>query len=292
MRRQRKSLALSCATHINVQCNCPRMDVLEAMKKEMLRRKLSHKTIMSYIFYVKKFLNCCHKEPKEFSKKDVREFLERYLDRPGNTINVVHNALRFMMEEVLRKSMRLNLRYAKTAKSQPECLTKEEVLRLLDAIKNEKHKLAVSLLYGAGLRVSEVVNLKKQDIDLESDIGWVRHGKGNKDRPFVIPQCLKDELTKQMEEQWLYIFTGRKGHLSVKSVECIVGVAAKKAGIKKNVHPHTLRHSFATHLIEAGNDITIVQALLGHGEPRTTMVYLHMAKPKLISTKSPLDNLR
>jgi len=270
------------------------MDVLEAMKKEMFRRKLSHRTIIIYLFYVRKFLLFCPKNPRRFSKKDCRLFLEKFMDKgvSGSSLNVVLNSLRFMMEEVLRKSMRLNIRYSKTPKRLPVCLTKEEVLRIIDSISNQKHRLIISFMYGTGLRVSEVARLKAEDIHIEQGIGWVRHGKGNKDRPFIIPKCLEDDIREAMSENSHYLFNGNKRtHISSRSIQAIVKRTAKNAGIKKNVHPHTLRHSFSTHLLESGSDVTIVQALLGHNEVRTTMGYLHVAKPKLISVKSPLDSL-
>jgi site-specific recombinase XerD len=268
------------------------MDILETMKREMLRRRLSRRTISTYLFYVRKFLLFCKKEPRQFSKRDCREFLERFMeeDVTGNSINVALNSLRFMMEEVLRKSMRLNIRYSKTPRNLPVCLSKEEVRRLINAIPNSKHKLLVALMYGAGLRVSEAVKLRVKDIDFESNVGWVRHGKGNKDRPFIIPFCLKEEIKMVIEQNQLYLFTGRKSsHLSARSVQSILKIAARKAGIKKNVHPHTLRHSFATHILEAGYDVAAVQSLLGHNEPRTTLEYLHLSRPRLIAIKSPLD---
>lgn len=289
------------------------MDILEKMKTEMLRRKLSRKTIKTYIFYVKKFLLFCRKEPKKFSKKDCREFLEKFMDKEfgwmktrsapedegiaGSTLNVALNSLRFMMEEVLRKTMRLNIRYSKTPKTLPVCLTKEEVKKIIHSISNYRHRVLVSLMYGAGLRVSEVVKLKPTDIELSEGIGWVRKGKGNKDRPFIIPRCLEKDIDSIIEsnknKRLYYLFPGRKGsHLSSRSVQMILKSTTRKAKINKNVHPHTLRHSFATHVLESGVDITTVQALLGHNEARTTMQYLHTIKPKLISVKSPLDDLR
>ncbi len=287
------------------------MDILERMKKEMLRRKLSKKTIKTYIFYVKKFLLFCKKPPRKFSKKDCREFLEKLMDKKfnwsktkrnstnkevaGSTLNVALNSLRFMMEEILRKSMKLNIKYSKTPKKSAECLTKEEVRSLINNIENYRHKILVSLMYGAGLRVSETVKLKFKDIELEKGIGWVRQGKGNKDRPFIIPKCLKRDIKFIIESNQTkdinYLFPGRKkAHLSIRSVQKIIKNAAKKSKIHKNIHPHTMRHSFATHLLENGADITIVQSLLGHNEVRTTLNYLHAIKPKMISVKSPLDS--
>lgn len=269
------------------------MDVLDAMKKEMFRRKLSPRTMQTYLFYVRKFLKYCNKSPKEFSKKDCRLFLERFMDKgvSGSSLNVALNSLRFMMEEVLRKSMRLNIRYSKTPKTIAVCLTKEEVRKLISCIDNPKHRLMISLMYGAGLRVSEAVRLRAEDIHPGQNIGWVRHGKGDKDRPFILPKCLTEAIRTSMKSDG-YLFKGNKGHhLSARSVQVVIKKASRKAGIKKNVHPHTLRHSFATHLLEGGIDVTAVQSLLGHNEARTTLTYLHMANPKLISIKSPLDDL-
>lgn len=270
------------------------MDVLEAMKKEMFRRKLSHKTMKTYLFYVKKFLEFCKKEPKEFSKKDCRAFLEKFMEKDvsGSSINVALNSLRFMMEEVLRKSMWLNIKYSKSPKTLPTCLTKEEVKKIIESLENEKHNIIISLMYGAGLRVSEVVNLRHEDIDIESNIGWVRHGKGDKDRPFIMPKTLIEKIKKLIESHNNYLFPGANGyHLSTRSVQEILKTASRRAGIKKNVHPHTLRHSFATHLLEKGNDVIAVQSLLGHNEARTTLNYIHIARVKLITIESPLDDL-
>ena len=125
----------------------------------------------------------------------------------------------------------------------------------------------------------------------------MRKGKGNKDRPFIIPRCLKHELAaviaENKEKGISFLFSGtKKSHLSIRSVQMILKKASKRAGIRKNIHPHTMRHSFATHVLEAGADVTLVQALLGHNEARTTIEYLHTIKPKLLSAKSPLDSIR
>jgi len=262
------------------------VDILLSMRKEMERRKLSKRTIETYLLYVGKFLKQCDKEPKKISKKDCRLFLEKYTDKSGNTINVVLNSLRFMMEEVLRKRMKLDIRYSKTPKKLPICLNKGEIKKLIFSIENKKQKLAIRLLYGSGLRVSELVKLKRKDLDFSTMTGWVRGGKGNKDRMFIIPKSVKNEL-EGIEDG--YLFLGLKGnHYSTRSIQEIIRRASKKAGLN-GVHPHTLRHSFATHLLEDGYDLATVQSLLGHNDPRTTMIYSHMVKPKLLNVKSPLD---
>ncbi len=263
------------------------MDVLEACREEMEFRRLSPKTRVTYLLFIRHFLKR-HPDPKKISKKDIRLFLERYKNSPGNTINVVHAALRFMMVEVLHKNMNLGLRYAKRPKRLPTCLTKEEVRRIIDAINNPKQKLIISLMYGAGLRVSEVVRLRPEDIDLQNFIGYVRNGKGGKDRMFILPKSVSEELKNYFGAH--YLFMGNKGaHYSMRSVQEIIKRACRDSGVKKDVHPHTFRHSFATHLIEDGYGITAVQSLLGHISVETTMVYLHTARTS-INVKSPLDD--
>ena len=145
-------------------------------------------------------------------------------------------------------------------------------------------------MYGAGLRVREVTRLKISDLSFEENIGWVQEGKGNKDRPFIIPQSIKSELIQTCEKEKYWLFPGRNGPLTTKSVQEIVKKAGKTAKISKHIHPHMFRHSFATHLLEYGIDITSVQSLLGHTRPETTLGYSHMLKPKMIAIKTPLDD--
>lgn len=151
-------------------------------------------------------------------------------------------------------------------------------------------------MYSAGLRVSELVNLRVRDLDLKENYGWVRHGKGNKDRMFIIAESLKKGLLEHIKinnlnnENWL--FSSYNGNISARTVQEIIKKAAKKTKINKKVHPHTLRHSYATHLIENGYDVTTVQSLLGHNSAETTMVYLHIAPKRFINVRSPLDELQ
>jgi integrase/recombinase XerD len=273
------------------------MDIIELINKEGFRRKLSVQTIKAYCFCVGKFLVFCNKDPRKITKKDVREFMEYLADKgkSGNTLNVYLNAVKFMTEGLLFKNWRLDIRYSKVPKGLPTVLTKHEVLKLINSIENQKHKLMVSLMYSAGLRVSELVNLKAGDLEFDRNYGWVRHGKGNKDRIFILSEKLKEGLKGIVENDLYsdsYIFRGSNGgYISKESVYMIVKSAAKKAGISKNVHPHTLRHSFATHLIEGNYDVCSLQYLLGHNSPETTMVYVHTAVNKIIDVKSPFDSL-
>jgi integrase/recombinase XerD len=267
-------------------------DVIYNMKREMLRRKLSPRTIKTYLQYVKLFLLANkNKQPKEFSKKDIREFLYKLEEKElsGSTLNVAHNALRFMMIDILHKACYLKIKYSKIPEKKIEYLTKEEINKIINVIENDKHKLLVLLMYGAGLRVREVTNLKVTDFSFEENIGWVRGGKGNKDRPFIIPRKIKNQLEHYCKEDKYWLFLGRKGSLTIRSVQEIVKKAGLKAKIKKHIHPHMFRHSFSTHLLEFGIDVTSVQSLLGHVRPETTLGYLHALRPKMIAIKSSLD---
>lgn len=272
------------------------VDVLEKMHREMLRRRYSVRTIKTYRLCVRQFLNSNYKDVRRYSKKDIREYLEGLAVRgaSGSTINVYLQALKFMMENVLNKRVWIDIKYSKTDKKRiPEFLTKEEVIRMFSVVENEKHLLMLKLMYSAGLRVSELLNLRFRDLNVSEGYGWVRKGKGNKDRVFIIANRLNTELKSWVSHKNFddFLFVGRSGRLSVRTVQMIVSTAAKKAGIKKNVHPHTLRHSFATHLIETGYAVNSVQTLLGHNSPDTTMVYVHMKPSSMIDVVSPYDGL-
>ena len=274
------------------------MYIPELIRKEGLRRGLSHKTIKTYNHCVRKFFSKCPKQPNEVKKADVKDFLDNLIDKGagGNTINVYLNAIKFFYGQVLNRKLVLYIKYSKTPKSLPTVLTKEEVLSLIGAIDNPKHRLMAELIYSAGLRVSELVHLKAKDLELDKNYGWVRKGKGNKDRLFIIANNLKNNLlvhiSKNCYNRDSYVFSGQKqGHISVMTIQKIIKKAAKKAGILKNVHPHTLRHSFATHLIENNYDVFSLQSLLGHNSPQTTMAYVHTASQNMINVKSPFDSL-
>jgi len=148
-------------------------------------------------------------------------------------------------------------------------------------------------LYGSGLRLSEIRNLKARDIDFERRIIYVKKGKGNKDRTTILPLVICDELELYLENKRHndYIFEGRNGRLSERTVQLIVEQAVKRAKIKKYITPHCLRHSFATHLLEEGIDIRIIQKLLGHSSVRTTQIYTHLSNEYIVNTSSPLDIL-
>ena len=271
------------------------MDELYSLKREALRRGLSHKTILTYTQCVKQFMAHCRKDFASVRKSDITSYIDRLIDNNacGNTLNVHINALRFMFQEVLGRRVTLKIKYCKRPKILPVYLTKQEIVRLFEAVTNPTHKLVLELMYSAGLRVGELVELRRGSLDFENSIGWVRRGKGGKDRSFIIARCLTERLKEHLKElpAEAYLFKGRQGHLTIRSIQEIVRHASLRAGITKKVHPHSLRHSFATHLIENGYDVVAVQPLMGHSSAETTHMYVHMASPMRIGVRSPYDDL-
>src|SRR3989338_8552403 len=274
------------------------IDIEGAIKRECKRRRYSDRTANTYLYCIRRFLKFANKSLDKISKKDVRLFLEHLSEKEmaGNTMNTYHMAIRFLFEEVLDKRIWIDIRYSKVPEKLPVVLTKEEAKRLFDAIKNEKHRLMVQLMYSAGLRVSEMISLKVKDLELDKGYGYVRSGKGNKDRLFIVAETLKPEIKKLIGQENLqqenFLFnSNRDKKYDVRSLQQIIKKAAKKIRLQKVISCHTLRHSFATHLIENGCSLNEVQALLGHKSPETSMIYVHMASPKMLNVKSPLDRL-
>jgi len=274
------------------------MDFAEAIKKEGERRRFSPRTIEAYQSCLEVFFRQNNKPINEITKKDVRDFLDNLIEKgkAGGTIHVYLNALKFYFEECLGRKFRLDIKYCKKPLRLPEVLTKEEIGGIINAIRNPKHKLMISLLYGAGLRVSELLNLKVGQINLDNKYGFIRHGKGNKDRIFILPDKIILDLKelilieKLSNEDYLFL-TNRRERYSARTIAEIIKKACRSTGIKRKIHPHTMRHSFATHLIENGSSVSEVQSLLGHKSPETTMIYVHLAKPNMLKVKSPLDSL-
>jgi len=267
------------------------LDWEKAINRECRRRGYSVETVKTYVYCINRFLRWIKKDLGHISKKDVRLFLENLSEKglTGNTMNTYHMAIRFLFANILDKKMWIDIKYSKVPQKLPGVLSIEEIRKVINCIKNEKHKLMIELMYGAGLRVSELINIKIKDLVLEKRYGFVRAGKGNKDRLFIIPEKLVERISTKilgrMPEEYLFISLRDKRY-SAKTLQMILKNAGKK--IKKRVHPHMLRHSFATHLIESGCAVNEVQALLGHKSPETTMVYIH-ASGNMINIKSPLD---
>ena len=271
-------------------------EFLEKLEVELKISKNSEYTIKSYIKANKSLLEFTKKLPEEINEDDIKLFLSRNLsDKSAMSSILFLSAIKYAFSNLLKKDITLNIKRPKREKKLPTVLTKSEIKQLIEATSNKKSKLIISLIYAVGLRVSELINLKTSDLDFSEKIGHIKQGKGKKDRIFNIPDFLAKELRQQIENQKKfnqeYLFTGPKGKLSSRNIQKIVTNSTKKANIEKNVHCHTLRHSFATHLLENGTDIRMIQELLGHADLSTTQIYTHLSREEIKKIKSPLDNL-
>ena len=263
-------------------------DKLEA---EMKSRGFSRRTVESYLFHVSRFLE--RVSPESTDEELQKYFISLNERMDARTINLRVSAVKFFYKEVLGKELRIN--YMKKPKRLPEVLAKEEVILILNSILNVKHRLMIETIYGCGLRVSEAIKLKKEDIRFAEGVIFVRQGKGRRDRAVTLPTSASKRLEAYINSRNdtnPYVFdSNRGGHLTTMSVQKIVEKAAKKAGIMKNVHVHTLRHSYATHLLEQGTDLRIIQRLLGHADIKTTQLYTQVSTALIKNVKSPLDTL-
>jgi site-specific recombinase XerD len=246
---------------------------------------LSPKTTQAYSGYIKAFFLKFPKRHWEVLEEDLSQFLREFISKknPANsTIHLVISALQFFFRDALGLYPSLQLERPKKEKVLPEILDKEEVRRIIHSTENPKHRALLSLVYSSGLRVSEVVNLKIQDIDKQRKVLKVA-SKGKSMRTTILSDMGIDSIREYMDNVGhpTYLFPGQDSirPLSIRSAEKIFEAASKKAGIKKKVSIHSLRHAFATHLLEAGSDIKYLQSLLGHKNLQTTQVYLSLANP-------------
>jgi len=266
---------------------------LEQTNQELRVRNYSSKTIKSYLGCLKEYFNSAKTNLENINEEKIKEFLLNKQSKKYSpqTINLYLNAIKFFYRDVLKIPQKINLKFAKRSKKLPIVLSREEIKNIIDAIKNLKHKLIISLAYGAGLRISEVVNLKLKDIDFNELTIHLKNTKGKKDRITIFPEKIKKELrvlvmSKNPDD---YVFISeRGGKLSERTLQKIFEKALKRAGIKKDATFHSLRHSFATHLLENGVDVRYVQELLGHQSIRTTQIYTKVTNPSIKNIKSPL----
>ncbi|MBU1146228.1 tyrosine-type recombinase/integrase [Patescibacteria group bacterium] len=272
-------------------------DPLYNLERELKIRGFSPRTVNSYCLYNRLFLKFIEKSPKEVSNEDIRKYLEHLTTKnsASSTVNVAINALKFYYSQILKRRFFFDIKHAKKSNYLPVVLSQEEIGKMISSTSNPKHQFLISLMYSAGLRVSETIKIKMGDIDLDRKMLRVYQGKGRKDRYTLLAEKLSPILLQQikLKQPGDYLFTGSgdEGHLTPVSAEKIVKKAAGLAGILKNVSCHTLRHSFATHLLEAGTDIRYIQELLGHKRLETTQIYTKVSSQNLKNIKSPLDRL-
>ncbi len=266
---------------------------MTALEAELRSRGFSGKTVKSYIHYNKDFMRFIGKSMGDIDERDVKNYMRFLLEnRSVSTATLALASIRFFANNVLMKDFEC-IKNPRREMRLPDVLSREEVTMMMDSTKNIKHRILLELLYGCGLRVSEAANLKTTDVSMHERIIHVRQGKERKDRIVPLPgktaQKLEFFLKVRDDSNPYLIPSGRGGKMTTKTIYLIVKQAAERAGIKKNVHPHTMRHSFATHLLENGHDIRVIQRLLGHADIKTTQIYTHLSRDFLRNVTSPLD---
>ncbi|RJQ16961.1 integrase [Candidatus Woesearchaeota archaeon] len=266
---------------------------MENLETELKLRGCSPTTIKTYVFHNQLFLHFAKKTPDVVLEEDIKKYLAYLIaDKKLNasTVALARSALKFYYGDVLKKNI-VNVKTPKIARKLPSILSKEEVKQLIESTPTLKSKLMIKLLYSSGLRVSELLQLKKKDVEMDNKLAWVRRGKGGKDRMAILSDAVITDLRPYLSKITDYVFPGKTGTLSPRNVQKIIQKSARKAGIQKKVSPHTLRHSFATHLLEKGTDIRMIQELLGHSNLQTTQLYTQISNDQKKKIKSPLDDL-
>ncbi len=272
------------------------------MLEELQRRNYSSETIRSYLFAVKDFAAHFKKRPDQLGQEHLRQYQLHLLKERKLTVETIVGriaALRFFFVKVLRRPYReIDLVYPKRPERLPVILSEEEVARLIESASSSYHRVILMTLYGTGLRREELCRLKVADVDSQRMVIHVRQGKGHKDRDITLsPRLL--EISRaywKWRKPKIYLFPSyqrrrREQPITSKTVYYAVREAARRAGIKKKVSPHLLRHSWATHLLERGTDLKTIQMLLGHFDLEATTIYLHLSQRHLQSVNNPIDAL-
>jgi len=266
--------------------------LLHKLNQECVLRGFSKQTLKVYSYWVARYFDFIMKNGHNLSNYSVRYYFLS-LNLSVNSSRLCYAAIRFFFTNILKRPFTTKeIPIKKKEKKLPKVLSKQQIKLLLDSTKNLKHKLIIKMLYCSGLRLQELINLKRNQIDFDNNTILVYQGKGKKDRLTIIAHNLKLDLLKYYSTYTFktdYIFEGRNGKYSKKSVQLILHNASKKLEFK--VHPHMLRHSFATHLLEQGINIRIIQSLLGHSNLNTTQIYTRVAHNKLKNIMNPLDVL-
>lgn len=284
--------------------------ILEDYFKATRDRNFSFCTIKTYYSHLMQLLVFTEKLPANIRMNDLESYLDHLTINRGAkaaSIQSSRQAFVFYFREVRKQFTHLKFPRMKMGSKLPEVLSAEETRAIFNALPNRKHKMLLLISYSSGLRVSEVIHLKISDIDLKRNMIRVQQGKGKKDRYTVLATSLIDELKEYLKVReynlllrqsynevrgnpWL--FPGAKNRpLHIRSAESIFTSAAKKAKIQKKVSFHSLRHAFATHLLELGTDLRMIQTLLGHASVRTTQIYTKVARSRLENIASPLDRI-
>jgi len=279
--------------------NNDQVQALRMVEQKLKLRGYSENTARTYLQHFKEFLLFYYdSHPAEISEIEIRNYVLYLVEKrklSKSTQNQSINAIKFFYEKVLLQDRKVYyLERPMRDKKLPEVLSQEEVLSIFEALDNIKHRVMLMLIYSAGLRRSEMLNLRIGDVDFNRSVVFIRAAKGHKDRQSVLAQNIVPMLQQYLTEfaPGFWLFEGRAGErYSASSLQQIFKQAARKAGVKKIVRLHMLRHSFATHLLESGTSTRYIQVLLGHESPKTTEVYAHVSRFALDKIRSPLDQM-
>lgn len=274
--------------------------VLLRMKEDILLRGLSKNTMTSYTLNVRIFLEYCNRPVEQLDEHDIRDFLLYLINDKKvspQTVNTYSAAIRFLFAVTFNRTLNyLQIPRQKKHKTLPEVLTREEVHSIIDSCKNIKHKAMLMVVYSSGLRVSEAAALKIQHVDSQNMRLFVECGKGGKDRYTLLSDACLTALREYWKsyrpnhsEGWLFLGTYNVYHITSDAIENAFNKAVKRTNITKNVSVHSLRHAFATHLLEDGATLLQIKELLGHASIQSTTIYLHLAN-LASNIKSPFDN--
>ncbi len=272
----------------------------QKVREELILRNYSHKTIKSYTGCLRAFVkhfNPVH--PRNISNEEIRKYL-LYLIKEKNwqasTINQMFNAIRFLYVELYKTPFIVgNIPRPQKEHKLPDVLNEDEVIKIFNSVNNLKHKTMLMLAYACGLRVGELVRIKIEDIDGSRELIHIRSAKGKRDRYTIFPASLREQLVNYWKTYklgasgWLFPGENINKHLAERSIQAVLRRAVKSSKITKQVSMHTLRHSFATHLLEHGTDLRYIQELLGHKSVKTTEIYTHISSKALQKIRSPLD---
>lgn len=272
--------------------------LLKKFKNELNIMGYSQKTIDTYLIYLNMFYKYVNKDLDKINDDDVINFLS-YLKtekKVGSaTLNLVLSAIKHFYIEFLKSNIVINIKLPKKAKKIPVVLTPKEIKELISVIDNTRNKLIVEFMYSTGVRISECVNMKISDLNFDEFTGNVISGKGNKDRIIILSKKWVKEYKAYLENRKIkseYLFCNNSGQaLSVDTIQKFLKIYADKANIDKKISPHTLRHSFATNLLENDVNIRYIQQLLGHANLNTTQIYTKVNTNKLKTIQNPLDNI-
>ncbi len=261
-------------------------------------KRYSKSTIETYTSFIANFLRYVHNIPlQNITNKEVERFIETDFINKNYSISTQRqfiSAIKLLVKFYPHMQIdEINLERPKKEKKLPNVLSKEEVMSIIRCTKNLKHKVVVALIYSSGLRISELINLEVSHIDFKRSQLIIKSGKGRKDRYVILAKSMYPLLQLYLEsyQPQKYFVEGANGQYSSSSVRKFLAKSCIAAKVYKNVTPHTLRHSYATHLLENGTGIRYIQELLGHAKPETTMIYTHVAKKDLLAIESPLDSI-